>query len=81
MLGNHTHTAQSQSAKEAKDIVSANMAIESVSADSKHRKRGNYNSFDALTRAKIGAYASLHGNTAAARYFSKQLANPLMNQP
>ena len=41
------------------------------------RKMGNYNYYDDETRCKIAKYASLHGNTAAARHFSTLLGKKI----
>ena len=45
--------------------------------DRKGCKRGRYNHYDAETRAKIGKYASEHGNLSAATYFSSTLEYPV----
>jgi hypothetical protein len=71
--------ANAQTAREAADIINANNSIDNVnpSVKTKSRKRGHYNAYDAATRAKIGAYASLHGNAVAVRHFNKQFGNKI----
>ena len=55
----------------AEEQHAINKEIAATPAPSRKRKRGNYNSYDDETRCKIAKYASLHGNTSAARHFSK----------
>ena len=40
----------------------------------KKKKRGPYNIYSPGERAKIGKYASIHGATAASRFFFRKLA-------
>ena len=54
-------------------IKEANEAVKSVTSEGKSKRRGSYAKFSPEQQAAIGKYASLHGNQAAVRHFSKQL--------
>lgn len=53
--------------------LAANNAIEQQTRGQK-RKRGSYVSYSDSTRAEVARYACQHGNSAAARHFSKKLS-------
>ena len=53
-------------------IKEANEAVKDVSK-CKSKQRGSYAKFTPEQQAAIGKYASLHGNQAAVRHFTKQL--------
>ena len=53
-------------------IKEANNAVKTVS-ERKSKRRKSYAKFMPEQQAPIGKYASLHGNQAAIRHFSKQL--------
>ncbi len=54
-------------------------ANEAVTAEtrSKGKRRGSYATFTPEQQAEIGTYASLHGNPAAVRHYSKQMETEL----
>ena len=54
-------------------IKEANEAVRSVTCERKSKRRGSYSKFSPEQQAEIGKYASLNGNQAAIRHFSKQL--------
>ena len=54
-------------------IKDANEAVKSVTCERKSKRRGSYSKFSPEQQATIGKYASLNGNQAAVRHFSKQL--------
>ena len=54
-------------------IRAANEAVKSVTSEGKSKRRGSYAKLAPAKQAAIGKYASLHGNQAAIRHFSKQL--------
>ena len=60
---------------EEQDLI--NKEITATTPSTRKRKRGNYNYYDDETRCKIAKYASLHGNTAAARHFSTYLGKKI----
>ncbi len=51
-----------------KEVVQA----QKQEAATRSKKRGTYWSYSPTQRAEIGRYATLHGTTAAARYFSRK---------
>ena len=53
-------------------IKEANEAVRSVTCERKSKRRGSYSKFSPEQQAEIGKYASLNGNQAAIRHFSKQ---------
>lgn len=59
--------------EESTSFQSANENVKDVIKKSAKRKRGDYSHYDDETRADIGRYATLHGNTSAARHFTKKL--------
>ena len=54
-------------------IKEANEAVKSAICESKSKRRGSYSKFSPEQQAAIGRYASINGNQAAIRHFSKQL--------
>ena len=64
---------EDQSIAEEQHVINQEIAATTPARNSRKRKRGNYNNYDDETRCKIAKYTSLHGNTAAARHFSKEL--------
>ena len=54
-------------------IKKANEAVRSVTCERKSKRSGSYSKFSPEQQAEIGKYASLNGNQAAIRHFSKQL--------
>ena len=58
-------------------IKAANEAVESVQSEAKGKRRGSYAKFTPERQAAIAKYASIHGNQAAVRHFSKDLDVPL----
>ena len=55
-------------------IKAANEAVESVQSEAKGKRRGSYAKFTPERQAAIAKYASIHGNQAAVRHFSKDLS-------
>lgn len=54
-------------------IKEANEAVKSAICERKSKWRGSYSKFSPEQQAAIGKYASINGNQAAIRHFSKQL--------
>lgn len=54
-------------------IKEANEAVKSVTSERKGKRRGSYAKFTPEQQAAIGKYASLNGNKAAVRHYSKHL--------
>ena len=54
-------------------IKEANEAVKSTTSGNKSKQRGSYAKFTPEQQAAIGKYASLYGNQAVIRHFSKEL--------
>ena len=71
--------SQEKSESDRISIEAANAEVKTALNTSKPKhKRGPYNVFSPEVRAKIGRFASQHGNTKAARQFSSELKVPVM---
>ncbi|VDI04793.1 Hypothetical predicted protein [Mytilus galloprovincialis] len=61
-------------AETAKTVTVANSSVKDVlQSPNRKRKRGEYSNYSSEQRAKIARYACEHGNTSAAKHFSKLL--------
>ena len=54
-------------------IRAANKAVKESALTPSSNSRGAYARYTPAQQAKIGEYASIHGNLAAVRHFSKEL--------
>ncbi len=64
-------------AEDADVVLAANSEVEKTLADVNKRKRGDYSAYTPELRVKIAKYATEHGNTRAARHFSKELGRTI----
>ena len=60
--------------KDALEVEAANQRVE---GELGRKRRGKYNHYDPVLRAKIGKYAATSGNVAAVKKFSEQLRKPI----
>ena len=57
-------------------IAAANKAV-AEAMETSSKSRGSYSKFSPEQQAEIAQYATLHGNKAAVRHFSKSLGTPI----
>ena len=60
-----------------KDVLEVEAANQRVEGELGRKRRGKYNHYDPVLRAKIGKYAATSGNVAAVKKFSEQLGKPI----